>query len=51
VQAAIHRDDLSGRFAQALGDQKEIRFRLIRRSDRRFRERAVGVEFGEFFNE
>ena len=33
MQAAIHRDDLAGSFRQALRDQQEIRFCLIRRCD------------------
>ena len=51
MQPAIHGDDLPGRFAQALRDEKKIRFRLIRRCDGGFRERAIGVKLREFFHE
>ncbi len=51
VQSTIHGDDLSGRLGQTLRDQKKIRFRLICRRNRRFRERAVGLKLREFFHE
>src|SRR5690348_18451475 len=51
MQAAVHGHNLAGGFAQTLGDQQEIRFRLVGWRDGRFGQGAVGIELRELLHE
>src|SRR6266508_634692 len=47
AQTAVHRDDVAGGLAQAIGDEEKERLGLVGRSDGALGQCPVSVEFGE----
>ena len=47
MEAAVDGDDLSGRLAEAVGDEKEVGFRLVGWGDRIFGQGTISVKAGK----